>query len=352
MKWWRWSQRAQQWRDEAHEHIDDSVVLRVILFAVGLYLATTLALGVYWSREPALFSVAAATTEQLPNAPQPALGSTTAAALFKIVTTLLDKPGGFVGNDVAPPGVWLDNMSSWELGALGQARDAAHVFRENWGRETAAIESGADARARTVEDVDLGRVEPRLNFSANSWSLPASESQYREAADYLHAYLLRLQSGSEPRAVFVANAANLNAWLVLVSSRLSDLSQRLSACVAPHENPALAMGDPLERATTPQDQIDNVFYEARGSTWVLIHLLRGVEIDFAESLQRNNAQMTLHRIIGELEATQEAVYSPVILNGSGFGMLANHSLVMASYIARANASLINLRNSIAQDSTQ
>jgi hypothetical protein len=35
--------------------------------------------------------------------------------------------------------------------------------------------------------------------------------------------------------------------------------------------------------------------------------------------------------------------SPVILNGSGFGIFANHSLVMASYISRANAAVIDLR---------
>jgi hypothetical protein len=32
----------------------------------------------------------------------------------------------------------------------------------------------------------------------------------------------------------------------------------------------------------------------------------------------------------------------MILNGSGFGMLANHSLVMANYISRANAGIIEL----------
>lgn len=34
----------------------------------------------------------------------------------------------------------------------------------------------------------------------------------------------------------------------------------------------------------------------------------------------------------------------MILNGGGFGFLANHSLVMASYISRANAALIRLRD--------
>ena len=38
----------------------------------------------------------------------------------------------------------------------------------------------------------------------------------------------------------------------------------------------------------------------------------------------------------------------MILNGSGFGFLANHSLVMASYISRANAAVIDLRNLLSQ----
>ena len=48
------------------------------------------------------------------------------------------------------------------------------------------------------------------------------------------------------------------------------------------------------------------------------------------------------------EATQQTVWSPMILNGSGFGFFANHSLVLASYISRANAALIDLSNLLAQ----
>jgi hypothetical protein len=40
--------------------------------------------------------------------------------------------------------------------------------------------------------------------------------------------------------------------------------------------------------------------------------------------------------------------SPVILNGGGFGLFANHSLVMANYLARANAAVINLRELLDQ----
>jgi hypothetical protein len=56
----------------------------------------------------------------------------------------------------------------------------------------------------------------------------------------------------------------------------------------------------------------------------------------------------LRQIIRELEATQNTIWSPMILNGTEFGLLSNHSLVMASYIARANAAIIDLRELLSQ----
>ena len=84
------------------------------------------------------------------------------------------------------------------------------------------------------------------------------------------------------------------------------------------------------------------------SPWALLHFLRAIEIDFSEVLKQKNALVSLQQIIRELEATQQTVYSPVILNGRGFGILPNHSLVMASYISRANAAIIDLRDLLSQ----
>jgi len=95
-------------------------------------------------------------------------------------------------------------------------------------------------------------------------------------------------------------------------------------------------------------EIDDVFYESRGSAWALMHFLKAVEIDFADVLRKKNALVSLRQIIRELEATQEPIYSLIILNGDGFGMLANHSLVMASYLSRAHAAIIDLRELLAQ----
>ncbi len=90
-------------------------------------------------------------------------------------------------------------------------------------------------------------------------------------------------------------------------------------------------------------ELDDIFYEARGTTWALIHLLRAIEIDFKDILEKKNALVSLQHIIRELEPTQETLWSPIILNGSGLGLVANHSLVMGSHISRANAAIIDLR---------
>ena len=75
----------------------------------------------------------------------------------------------------------------------------------------------------------------------------------------------------------------------------------------------------------------------------LLHLLRAVEQDFGGVLEKRNAVVSLRQIIRELESTQDPVWSPLILNGEGFALVANHSLVMASFISRANAAVIDLR---------
>ncbi len=73
-----------------------------------------------------------------------------------------------------------------------------------------------------------------------------------------------------------------------------------------------------------------------------------MEQDFGDVLDDKNARVSLQQIIRELEPTQDAIWSPMILNGGGFGFLANHSLVMASYISRANAAIIDLRALLAR----
>lgn len=325
-----------------------------IIWSFGLLIVTLLvvwtALAFLWSREPVLFDVNEQTqltitelNDRSGKQYQRVTGATTTATVMKVAGTLLDKSGGYLSNDITPPGVLLDNIPNWEYGVLVQIRDMARVLRNDFSM----------AQSTSTEDKDLSLAEPAFNNDSEKWIWPASETKYREGVELLNAYLLRLLDTDIQNAQFFSRADNLVDWLQVVEKRLGSLSQRLSASVGQERvNTNLAGDAQAQQATstpenltvkTPWLEIDDVFYEARGTTWALVHLFRAIEFDFALVLKKKNALLSLRQIIRELEATQEPIFSPIILNGRGFGMTANHSLVMASYISRANAAIIDLK---------
>ena len=320
-----------------------------VLLAVLLLLLLLTVLGIYWSYTPATFNVQARTETVLAErSRQPVVGAATTVSLMTVVETLLEKPGGYLSNDVTPPSVWLDNMPNWEYGVIIQVRDMSKAMREAFSR----------SQSQSLEDEDLAVAESSFNFNTDSWLFPPTEKQYRKGLSGLDAYLARLLDPGQKNAQFYARADNLRYWLATVETRLGNLSQRLSASVGQRRlNTDLAGDNAAAQATpapsdqfvkTPWLEIDDIYFEARGSAWALLHLLRAVEQDFEQILRKKNALVSLQQIIRELEATQHRVYSPMILNGSGFGVWANHSLVMASYISRANAAIIDLRELLAQ----
>ena len=342
-------QRAFEARERLYDITGDSALPKIIGISLGVYLILATVVGAYWSMEPEPFDIGEeAAIKASSHQQNVVIGTATTAALIRVSSTMLDKPGGFISNDIIPPGVWLDNMPSWEYGVLIQVRDLTRAMRESFSR----------SQSQSTEDVDLRKAEPRLNFSNTSWAVPASESEYRAGIKHLDKYLQRLGDQGQTKAQFYSRADNLNYWLTIVDTRLGSMSQRLSASVGKRRLNTDLAGDSVAQQSTysPNEievktswwQIDNVFYEARGSAWALAQFLRAVEIDFADVLEKKNAQVSLQQIIRELEATQETIYSPMILNGSGFGFLANHSLVMASYISRANAAMIDLRDLLSQ----
>ena len=328
----------------------DGTIFRKIAFCVlGILIIFILIVGVYWSREPAEFSISQNTAAKLAvDGNQYVVGAATTSALIQVAETLLGKPGGYLTNDVMPPGVYLDNIPNWEFGALVQMRDLSRAFRESFSR----------SQSQSVEDPDLIISEPRFHFDNDSWLFLPTEAEYNEAVESLYSYLGRITDPRDVDAQFFARADNLANWLLDVESRLGSLSQRLSASVGQERIHTDLMGESgAERSTlasskaairTPWLQIDDVFYEARGASWALMHFLVAVRKDFEQVLKDKNAMTSLDQIIRELEASLRTVFFPIILNGSGFGIFANHSLTMANYISRANAAIIDLRNLLEQ----
>jgi len=326
-----------------------SGIQRGLIVALAVIILIAVGVGIYWSRVPARFDVSEWTNYVAEReGEQIVVGYTTTTSLLRIAETLLEKPGGYLSNDVMPPSVWLDNIPNWEFGALVQLRDFSRALRKDFSR----------SQSQSVEDGDLAIAEPQFNFDNSSWILPTSEGEYRKGIDALKQYRSRLSNKEVSDAQFFARADNLSNWLADVETRLGSLSQRLSASVtrtrlntdlAGEAEAAQATPAPSQVAVkTPWSEIDDVFFEARGSAWALIHLLEAIESDFGETLAKKNATVSVRQIVRELEGTQSSIKSPIILNGGGFGLFANHSLVMASYVARANAAIIDLRELLSQ----
>jgi hypothetical protein len=300
----------------------------ILLTAVLLFVSLIMSgVAVFVSIEPDLFPVPK--NKKVP-------GYAITETVAKMTDVLLHKRGGFMSNDLFPPFVLLDNMPAWEKGVLVQIRDMTRSLRKDIAR----------SQSQSTEDMDLIKAEPYYNLGMNRYMFPSSEDEYQRGMDSIRRYQRRLLGDTDmSEAEFHARADNLRNWLQDVETRLGSISQRLSASVdAAHSDTSdedvSSVGDKIK---TPWYEVDDVFFEARGTTWALIHLLRAAKVDFGSTLEKKDALASVDQIIRELEASQETVMSPVILNGGGFGLFSNHSLVMANYISRANAAIIDLR---------
>ena len=305
--------------------------------------------SIWWGWMPSAFDVKQKTQQTAEiNNHNMVSGYTTTSTLIDITEWLINKPGGFLANDITPPGVLMDNMPAFEYGVLEQTRDLALAMRLDFSR----------SQSQSTGDKDLEIAQSKLNISHKSWQLPSAESEYADAVEALKKYRTRLISQDATEAQFYTRADNLGDWLREVEKRLGSISHRLSASVGHDRYNTALSGDPSAKQSTETAsevmvktswwKIDDVFYESRGATWAILHFLKAVEIDFADVLEKKNAQASLKQIIRDLESTQDPIWTPMILNGSGFGLLANHSLVMANYVSRANAALIDLRRLLEQ----
>jgi hypothetical protein len=296
-----------------------------------------IALGGYWSIEPDGFNVIeeARIRQDKDHIDQLPIGYVYANTLAHIAETLLYKSGGYITNDVGVPGVYLDNITSWEYGALIMLRDATSALRNHLAR----------SQSQSAEDPDLAMAEPYFYYEHNSWALPSTEAEYEKGIDALHSYMVRLADPSHKNpGHFYSRADNLWQYVEIIIKRLGGVSTRLSASTARFEAYDMQLDKPGAISQTSWLQIDNEFWQARGSCWALLHILKAIKHDFRDIIEDKRAMDTLDIMIHEMENALAPIVSPVILNGDGFGVFANYSLAMASYVSRASAAALDLRD--------
>jgi len=322
-----------------------------ILWGFGVFLlivsVVLFILGAWWGSEPGQFNIqdeALKRAEETHSTENMPVGYVYANTLAHIAEVLMHKSGGYITNDVAPPGVFLDNISNWEYGALVMLRDATSALRNHFARD----------QSQSAEDPDLAIGEPYFYYENDSWALPSTEAEYQKGVESLHRYMERLQKYGGPvkKAQFYSRADNLWQYTEVVIKRLGGLSTRLTAnSSSANLGPGLSdlereaaeqQGTPIAKVTWLE--IDDVFYEARGASWALLHILRAIKHDFADILLDKRAMRTVDIMIKAMENALQPITSPMILDGSGYGIFANYSLTMANYIARANAAALDLRD--------
>ena len=273
---------------------------------------------------------------------EPPVGYHTTESLIRSLDVILNKRGGLLSNDVLPPFVLMDNIPAWETGAIRQARDLSLALRNDVSR----------SQSQSNENPNLVQAQILLNNDSERWIFPSAEGKYSNAIEELKAYRNDLADPGTARGDFYARADNLATILDLMNKRLGSMSQNLAASVAERRratmlandpSAAAAKAQPLEEVSqTPWMQVDNVFYQARGTTWAMLVYLKAIKQDFRSVLEDKNALVSLEQIIRELEYTQRSLTSPMVLNGGQFGLVPNYSLTMSSYMTRANAGLINI----------
>ncbi|MBB1440277.1 DUF2333 family protein, partial [Shewanella sp. SG41-4] len=170
-----------------------------VLTVVGVLGLVLYVVSVWWSVAPASINTQSLQTDN----GKRIVGYATTSSLISTMETLLDKPGGWLSNDVMPPSIMMDNMPAFEFGALEQVRDLALIMRKEFSR----------SQSQSTADNDLLAAHSKLNIDNTSWLVPSAEGEYRDAIKLLKLYRAKISDTDNNNAQFYARADNLNEWL-------------------------------------------------------------------------------------------------------------------------------------------
>jgi hypothetical protein len=332
--------------DVPEEGVARLLMRKIIRVVFGVWVLGT-ALGIYMSLMPEPFDVSRAAMaralrsghiadgEALPN------GYTTIATLAELGELMLSKNGGLMSNDWNPVSRITDNMRNWEKGAMTQIR------RMSLGLLSHLTRIGPQSE----EQRELTDAFPLYNWKETSLIVPSSERQYKQANRLLNQYLARMSAeGASPGEFFAPRQDQVIEFLKLQTNILGSYTTLLqqnvriptySANILSSEDPVatrLQVNSPWKR--------DDVFYEVRGGVFVTYHMMLALRKDAEGLLNGSDAMGIMNRVINELESANQPMISPVVLNGNEFGFFANHSLVLASHVARAHLAMRELQQQL------
>lgn len=330
---------------------------------LGLFVIGT-ALSLYWTRIPPSFDVEASAKDmavekehRMPDQKLP-LGYRTVSTMIRLADQLFSKPGGYQSNDINPVTRIPDNMRNWEYGYVIQLRVLTQGLRFDLGR----------AGVNAVDHEELREAEGRFNFKHDNWVLPSTEKQYQEGLNYLEAYLDKLNSAASPGQFFAPRNDQLIRWLERQKNMLGSYTTMLQDNIGtvtfdtgvltsePLPTDEVVAGDADAGVVENKDgedelnsffERDDVFYQVRGGVYALYHTMLAVRADCKDVINNNNSMGIMNRVLNELENANKPMKSPMVLNGQEYGVIQNHSLVLAAHLAKAHLAIQELQKQLA-----
>ncbi len=218
----------------------------------------------------------------------------------------------WVANEpVFMPGHWLTNMQEYQQGMIYGISRFAYEFADVLGR----------SRGATAVDPDLDRAAGLLRFPGNVWIFDfektwtptiTSEEQYLAAARALRSYNARVATGE---AVFDPRPDNLYAAISRIEA---DISSKANLLVEHVERVAAGLA--------PGEHANDLFFNTKGSLYAYAILLKGLERDFGDVIEREGLELVWSRLMASLG--NAASMNPLLIADGEPG-----SLLVPSHIA-------------------
>ncbi len=335
--------------------------LRVPLRILGGLFIIGTAVSLYWARIPGTFNVtevarkkAVASGHRELDEPLPR-GYRTVATTIHLAELLLEKPGGYQSNDWSPMTRIPDNMRNWEQGAIVQLRVVVQGLRYELSR-SGPLSGELD---------ELNLADARFNYNNKRWILQSTESQYKQGIGFLEDYLEMINGSTTPGKYFTIRQDQVIDFLGRQQKMLGTYTTNLQnnigtvtldTSVLQEEIPEglevtadadqQAIEEKANEVSTLRER-DDVFYQARGGLFVMYHVMLAMRKDCESILNDTNSMGVMNRVVNELEGACKPMGSPMVLNGSEYGAVQNHSLVLVGHVSKAHFAIKELQRQMA-----
>jgi len=296
-------------------------LLRAASLFIVFYMVFILVFMWRCNKEPAKINMAKLRDKLVDGkAEPPVCGDLTVSTLIVLVETLLEKPGGYIGGKILPPGVILKDMHHWELGVLMQVHDLIESLSDGSGVKRKGGNNHVDP--------DLGIAKACFKMDEANWSMHSKKRRLKKGVRALVNYRDRLRS--HEGKVYI-HPDHVKTWLKTLETRASKLHQKVSLVplhiLSDSYKDSLPMNTPRKAGDflmiVPLSDLNNALYEAYGAIWALSAITQAIEHDSEMLFAGMDATEKMLEAVGLLESIQ-AKWSPLIITPYGMDAMGNN----------------------------